>query len=240
MYAYSTASRSVFEPGAPEQRTIHPAATAVLLRDSSDGLQVLMLRRHRDLAVLGGAWVFPGGRLDDADYAGDAADHEAAARRAALRETREEAALAVLEHSLQLISHWTTPAQAKRRFATWFYLGEADDHRVEVDGGEIDHHRWVAPAVVLSEHRAGQMELMPPTVVTLTELQGCADIAAARAFYAARQVPYFEPRMATLGDVICMLYQGDAGYEAVDASAPGARNRCWLEAGGIWRFESSQ
>mgnify|MGYP006281323711 FL=1 len=44
------------------------AATVLLLRDDPKlGLQVFMLRRHSDSAVLGGAYVFPGGKLDDAD-----------------------------------------------------------------------------------------------------------------------------------------------------------------------------
>lgn len=43
------------------------AATVILLRDSAEGLQVLLLRRHQASSVLGGAYVFPGGKLDDAD-----------------------------------------------------------------------------------------------------------------------------------------------------------------------------
>ncbi|MDR0275770.1 MAG: NUDIX domain-containing protein [Burkholderiaceae bacterium] len=43
------------------------AATVVMLRDSQDGLQVLLVRRHAQTAVLGGACVFPGGKLDAHD-----------------------------------------------------------------------------------------------------------------------------------------------------------------------------
>lgn len=44
------------------------SATVVLLRDDPEkGLQVFLLRRHTASAVLGGAFVFPGGKLDDAD-----------------------------------------------------------------------------------------------------------------------------------------------------------------------------
>ena len=51
------------------------AATVLLLRDHDrHGLQVFMLRRHSDSAVLGGAYVFPGGKLDAADH-GLADDH---------------------------------------------------------------------------------------------------------------------------------------------------------------------
>lgn len=46
------------------------SATLVLLRDAPNtGLEVFLLRRHTDSAVLGGAYVFPGGKLDEADCA---------------------------------------------------------------------------------------------------------------------------------------------------------------------------
>ena len=57
-----------------EEVTTPPRASAslVLLRDApraSAELEVFLLRRHKDSAVLGGAYVFPGGKLDDADCA---------------------------------------------------------------------------------------------------------------------------------------------------------------------------
>ncbi|MEY2953137.1 MAG: hypothetical protein RLZZ401_1224, partial [Pseudomonadota bacterium] len=44
-----------------------PAATVMLLRDRPQGLQVFLLKRHGLSDVLGGAYVFPGGKLDVAD-----------------------------------------------------------------------------------------------------------------------------------------------------------------------------
>jgi 8-oxo-dGTP pyrophosphatase MutT (NUDIX family) len=43
------------------------AATVVMLRDGASGIEVLLLKRHTASAVLGGAFVFPGGKLDAAD-----------------------------------------------------------------------------------------------------------------------------------------------------------------------------
>jgi len=40
------------------------AATAVLLRNSNNGMETLLLRRNAKLAFAGGAWVFPGGAID--------------------------------------------------------------------------------------------------------------------------------------------------------------------------------
>ena len=52
------------------------SATVVLLRDDPQkGLQVFLLRRHTASVVLGGAYVFPGGKLDDADCSAEVHTH---------------------------------------------------------------------------------------------------------------------------------------------------------------------
>jgi len=43
------------------------AATVILLRNSPRGTEVLLVQRHRATAFMGGAHVFPGGKLDAAD-----------------------------------------------------------------------------------------------------------------------------------------------------------------------------
>ncbi|MSO90102.1 MAG: NUDIX hydrolase [Acetobacteraceae bacterium] len=64
-----------------------PAATVLLLRDGPGGLEVFMVVRHDAIAFAGGALVFPGGRVDDADheFSSIGAFHVAA-----IRETFEE------------------------------------------------------------------------------------------------------------------------------------------------------
>jgi 8-oxo-dGTP pyrophosphatase MutT (NUDIX family) len=46
-----------------------PAATIVLLRDGRDGLEVFMLVRHHAIDFASGALVFPGGRVEEDDFA---------------------------------------------------------------------------------------------------------------------------------------------------------------------------
>ena len=48
-----------------------PAATVVVVRDGTAGLEVFMVRRHEGTAFMGGAHVFPGGRVDASDAAAD-------------------------------------------------------------------------------------------------------------------------------------------------------------------------
>lgn len=51
------------------------AASIVMLRDTAAGPEVLLLKRHANSNVLGGAHVFPGGKLDPADVELDMAAH---------------------------------------------------------------------------------------------------------------------------------------------------------------------
>jgi 8-oxo-dGTP pyrophosphatase MutT (NUDIX family) len=58
-------------PAEPIVANARPAATVVVLRDSPAGPEVFMVRRHEDTAFMGGAHVFPGGRVDAADAGAD-------------------------------------------------------------------------------------------------------------------------------------------------------------------------
>jgi 8-oxo-dGTP pyrophosphatase MutT (NUDIX family) len=50
-----------------EAAVARPAATVLLVRDGPGGVVVYLQRRPRRLGFAGGLWVFPGGRVDDAD-----------------------------------------------------------------------------------------------------------------------------------------------------------------------------
>jgi 8-oxo-dGTP pyrophosphatase MutT (NUDIX family) len=51
----------------PAQGPARPAASVVMLRDGPEGLEVFLLKRHGLSDVLGGVYVFPGGKLDPED-----------------------------------------------------------------------------------------------------------------------------------------------------------------------------
>lgn len=50
---------------------VRDAATVMLVRDGEHGLEVFMLRRNLNSDFVGGAYVFPGGAVDDADRHAD-------------------------------------------------------------------------------------------------------------------------------------------------------------------------
>lgn len=62
----------------PEEKVVVaplPAATILLLRDGSSGLEVFMVKRHHQIDFVAGALVFPGGRVDKGDSEAALRDH---------------------------------------------------------------------------------------------------------------------------------------------------------------------
>ena len=231
--------RRWLELGGDGDREAIPAATVILLRDTDAGIETLMLRRNSKLAF-GGMWVFPGGRVDPEDHAGDATNdpHDFdAARRAAVREAQEESGLAVELESLVALSHWTPPPQTPKRFATWFFVAPAPDGAVTIDDGEIHEHQWLAPADAIARRDGGEIELAPPTWVTLHTLAGAATVAEALEQTATSDPLRFVTRIAFLDDRMIAIWAGDAGYENGDPATAGARHRLVMAKDTTWSYE---
>ena len=223
---------NVDDPQAAEERPATPAATVVLLRDAEDGPEVLMLRKNSKIAF-GGMWVFPGGRIDPEDYPQNG-DRDAAARTAAAREAREEAGVVLDPAHFVWFAHWTPPPSAPTRFATWFFAARASDQAVAIDDGEIKAHRWIRPATALARHAQAEIDLVPPTWVTLYHLSRYQPVAALLERLRADPPRYYETRAVKRSDgVRVALWRGDAGYEDWDADRPGARHRLVMAAQGF-------
>ena len=220
-----------------------PAATVVLLRDAPGGVESLMLRRNSKLAFAGGAWVFPGGRIDPEDYPSDSpsidgSDLAVAARTAAVREAMEEAGLAVDPAGLVWFAHWTPGPLATRRFATWFFMARAPEGAVTVDDGEIHEHQWIRPAEAIARRDAGEIELIPPTWMTLQLLAEEPSVDAALAGARIRDPQIYVTHIARVDGGIASIWQGDAAYDDGDMTKAGPRNRLLMLDDG-WRVETS-
>ncbi len=59
----------------PVTTPLRSAATVMLLRDAAHGLEIFLLKRHGLSDVLGGAYVFPGGKVDSNDGELDVDNH---------------------------------------------------------------------------------------------------------------------------------------------------------------------
>jgi len=220
----------------PEAR---PAATLTLLRDTADGMQVLMVRRNATLKFYGGAWAFPGGRVDPEDCAdGETLEDLNAVKRAAVRELREEVALTIAPEQLVWMSHWITPVVRPKRFKTWFFVAAIDDHNAQVDGAEIDAHQWLTFEEAFAAHRAQQMELPPPTFVTLSDIARFSSTTEALTALRERAPVHYVPKLVSVEGGLYSLYEGDAGYADEDITRAGSRDRLVMLPSG-WRYERS-
>lgn len=139
-----------------------PSATVVLLRDGGAGLEVFLLKRHGLSDVLGGAYVFPGGKVDpeDAEWAGRI-DASPSGLHAALGETGLDPVQAAALHvaAVREVFEETgvlfapvTPAQAAEAWAElrtgprFHELLEPWNLRLQVSALQ-PWSRWITPLV---------------------------------------------------------------------------------------------
>ena len=210
-----------------------PAASVVVVRQTHNGLETLLLKRSDELKYMPELWVFPGGKVEDSDEGDDDLEQ---ARRGAARELQEEAGLSLQAETLLTFSHWLTPVVVKRRFATWFFIAEVgSDEPVTIDGCEIVAHEWWRPGDAIRAHHEGQLPITPPTLVSLHDLQGEDDPSVLLAQLGERVPPRFFPSVVRDGDQTVFLYEGDAAYDSGDLTQQGAQHRT-LGAQGIFRY----
>ena len=133
-----------------------PAASVIVLRD--EPLEVLLLRRNDNSSFVPGAWVFPGGAIDQGETP----------EAAAIREAFEEAGLRL--NDLVATSRWITPQGIPKRFDTWFFLTRVErDTEVAIDGHEVVEAMWIPPGEALQRR---DLKLVFPTIRNLEALQG--------------------------------------------------------------------
>ncbi|MGE0361876.1 MAG: NUDIX hydrolase [Vicinamibacterales bacterium] len=148
---------------------IRPAATVVVLRPdvTASGVEVLLVRRNRSIAFMGGAHVFPGGRLDAGDASAEPAaraglagldavtrctdlarDDEAAYRVAAIRELLEEAGLLLATRDGRPVSAAEAATLRARQPTDGAFAAFAATHglRLALDAVMPFAH-WVTPPV---------------------------------------------------------------------------------------------
>jgi 8-oxo-dGTP pyrophosphatase MutT (NUDIX family) len=236
------------------------SAAMVLLRDGAAGVEVLLIQRHQLSDVLGGAYTFPGGKVDGADLDAAAAlgvqagalHHAlgeealtpawaAAIHVAALRELQEEAGISGLQVS-QLVpwARWITPAASRRmprHFDARFFVARLPvGQQAAHDQHEAVASAWFAPADALLEFEAGRMQLAPPQVMSLLELaayRSADDVVAAghgRAPLHIQPVSVHEDGQ----DLIC--FPGDAHHPVALRLLPGPSRLMWVA--GRFQFDA--
>jgi len=132
-----------------------PAATVIVVRDGSDGLEVFMLKRSSRSAFMPDAYVFPGGRVDAVDrspsarmrLAGETKPVDPAHVYAAARETYEEAG--VLLTSKPVDPAAIREARAKLHAGERNFEQTLDDLKTGIAAEAFVYFsRWITPAAV--------------------------------------------------------------------------------------------
>jgi 8-oxo-dGTP pyrophosphatase MutT (NUDIX family) len=204
-----------YNPGAPTQP--RQAASVILLRggaaSSPEGetLELLLVRRTPEARFMGGVWVFPGGAVDAGEGEGEG---EFAHPLAAVRELREEAGVTLEDPDLLVrFSRWITPEQVQIRFDTHFFLAELPAGQTpQIDGQECVDLGWFTPDGALAAHRAGELELVFPTIKHLEQLSEFESVAALMEYARGREVRPVQPRVVLEGEVARILLPGEPGY----------------------------
>lgn len=214
-------------------KPIKPAATVVVVRENDGQIEVLLLQRNAKLAFAASTWVFPGGKVEQFEIENAGGDIYFASRQAACRETEEETGLRIDIDQLTPISHWTTPDFQSKRFATQFFLVKLDSSgEVLVDRNEIVNYRWLTAGQAISLHEQTSLAMMPPTIVTLSEISQYQNYSDLHQFYKSRPEPAYTPRVTLTGKSAgIFLYAGDSGYEENNPHLTENLNRCEMRDG---------
>jgi 8-oxo-dGTP pyrophosphatase MutT (NUDIX family) len=182
------------------------AASVIVLRDTPSGAEVLLVQRNPAQRFMGGAWVFPGGAVHGEETPAEAG----------LRELEEEASLHLDAgpDALVAFSRWITPAEAKLRFDTFFFVVEAPESAdPRPDGAECVGLVWKRPADALSDYARGELELVFPTIKHLEQLAEHETVGATIAAARARDITPIQPRIVVTGEGARVLLPGEPGFD---------------------------
>ena len=187
-----------------EVTNARPASTAIVTRDGETGLELLLVQRNPAARFMGGAWVFPGGAVNEGE----------SEVQTAVREAEEEAGIALDPDTLVPFSRWITPRQVKVRFDTHFFVAPAPaDADPRCDGEECVDLRWIGPAAALDAGRREELFLVFPTIKHLEQLADFGSVEELLSHARSRRVQPVEPRVLVDGGIAQVLLPGEPGYD---------------------------
>ena len=125
---------------------------------------------------------------------------------------------------IHYFAHWITPRGAPRRYDTRFFVAAAPPGQIAAhSAGETIAEVWISPHDALARHRAGEIEIIFPTIRNLQAIGRFASSAEllAAAERASSAVPAIEPQVVPDGNGMRIVLPGDPVYEKAAVPDPG-------------------
>ncbi|WP_405101075.1 NUDIX hydrolase [Micromonospora sp. NBC_01412] len=159
-----------------------PAAWAGRLGVEPDAAQAVVCAAAREVFEESGVLLAgPDAATVVGDVSGDdweAARQDLEARRRGFADLLAGRGLTLRSDLLLPWSRWITPEFEPRRFDTYFFVALLPQgQRTRDVSGEADHTMWVRPADALARAEAGELTMLPPTLVTLAQVAAAGDLA---------------------------------------------------------------
>lgn len=207
-----------------------------------------MVRRNDKVAFMAGSYVFPGGRVDEADRPAPGAvlvparfpdlsdEDEATYRTAAARELLEEANVRLTPADLEPLAHWVTPQIDTRRFDTRFFLARMPAGQVaKHDGGETTALDWLTPRGAVAKFERRELRLPPPTWTTIRQLEKLTSIDEVFAWARARKIVRVMPGWIKDDTTTMLTLPGDPLFPTIPDWEVPEETRFVLEEGARWQ-----
>jgi 8-oxo-dGTP pyrophosphatase MutT (NUDIX family) len=230
-----------------------PAATVIVLRRASEAsFKVLMVKRNDKVAFMAGAFVFPGGRVDQNDldttvkwsllssgvsrFSDLTPSREWPFRVAAARELAEETGVQVDPEYLVPVAHWVTPEGEPRRYDTRFFAAVMPDgQHARSDAGETVALEWMAPAEATERCSRGDILLPPPTWTLLKRLARCGTLEDALTWARTATIVRIQPNLLKSDGPPMLTLPGDPLHPAPPGWEPLEETRFVLHQDRGWR-----
>ena len=210
--------------------------------------ELLMVRRNDKMAFMGGSYVFPGGRVDDADlpaagvelpapvFSDLDVEQEAAYRTAAVRELQEEASVTITAGDLYPFAHWVTPEIESRRYDTRFFLARMPEGQVaKHDEGETTALEWLSPATAIARFEHRDILLPPPTWTTIRQLAQRASIEDVLQWASTRRIVRVMPNFVRTETHTMLTLPGDPLFPTIPDWEVPEETRFVLQEGARWQ-----
>lgn len=186
-----------------------------VVRETFEEAGLLLARRE------GGPGLLAGDPEEEARFAAARAAVNAGTRRF-LDLCRDER-LQLGVGDIHYFAHWITPRGAPRRYDTRFFVAAAPPGQMAAhDAGETIAEVWISPHDALARHRAGEIEIIFPTIRNLQAIGRFATSAELleAATRASSAVPTIEPRVVPDGNGMRIVLPGDPSYERAPVPDP--------------------